>query len=40
MQEMDIQGLFPKRKVNTSKSLLNQCFYPYLLEGMVIDHPN
>jgi len=40
MQEMNIQGLFPKRKVNTSKSALNQCVYPYLLEGMVIDHPN
>ena len=40
MQEMDIQGLFPERKVNTSKSALNQCVYPYLLEGMVIDHPN
>ena len=40
MQEMNIQGLFPKRKVNTSKSGLNQCSYPYLLEGIVIDHPN
>jgi putative transposase len=40
MQEMNIQGLFPKHKINTSKSTLNHGTYPYLLEDMVLEKPN
>lgn len=39
MQKIGIQGLFPKRSKHKS-SHGSTCIYPYLLEGMIISHPN
>lgn len=38
MQEMGLEGLYPKPR--TSQSSSENRIYPYLLRGRVIDHPN
>jgi len=39
MKKMKIQGLYPRKRINTSISNKNQKF-PYLLKGLVINKPN
>jgi putative transposase len=39
MQDMEIQGLYPKKFKNTSLKT-NHVIYPYLLEGLIINRPN
>ena len=39
MQDMGIQGLYPRRFKNTSLKTSHD-IYPYLLEGLEITHPN
>jgi len=40
MQEMGIQGLYPKRYICTTKSEVEHKKYPYLLSGLEITRPN
>lgn len=40
MQTMGLQGLYPKRKCNTSIKYKEHKIYPYLLEGLVINKAN
>lgn len=39
MQDMGIQGLYPRKCINTTRKA-NHTVYPYLLEGLEIKHPN
>lgn len=40
MQEMNIQGVYPKKKINTSLRNHNHLVFPYLLSGICIERPN
>ena len=40
MKEMGIEGLYPKKGVNTTIRTLSHAIYPYLLEGLEICYPN
>lgn len=40
MQEMNIQGLYPRRSVNTSIKDVEHPIYPYLLADVEINRPN
>ena len=40
MQEMGIQGQYPKRSCVTTRADAEHLKYPYLLEGLEITHPN
>ena len=40
MQEMNIQGLYPRRSVNTSLNEVEHPIYPYLLADLKINRPN
>jgi len=40
MQDMNMQGLYPPRFVNTSKQDANNRIYPYLLENLAIAYCN
>jgi putative transposase len=40
MKAMNIQGLYPKKRINTSLKEGSHKVYPYLLEGLLIYRPN
>lgn len=40
MHEMNIQGLYPRRQINTTTRNIGHKIYPYLLEDLVIDRVN
>jgi putative transposase len=40
MREIGIQGLYPRRSINTTIINKEHSIYPYLLNGLIINKPN